>query len=139
MVPMEETAQWAFKTTSIQASALLGTCLLFLVEFTFDTTQWIHLAALCLMAMAVPLFVPIVISMHYWHVDVFEKSDRDIGVLMKFATIASVMAVLAIGLAIFSISSWAGLAYGLGIVLACYCQLSFMNRCPTISEPKKIN
>lgn len=133
--------EWYVKTTGIRAAALLGTNVVFLAEFPFDTNKTFHLIALCLFAFSTPLLCPVVLARQWWQAEPNAINKNITAAFGAITTGATILTLSGIGLCIWSYSAIAGSAYIVGIIIAIVMLIKYLsfNFCNAkIYEPKNM-
>lgn len=118
---------WYVKTTGMRAAALLGTNVVFLAEFSFDTHKTLHLIALCVFAFSTPLLCPIVLARQWWQANPDAINKNITAAFSAITTGATVLTLSGIGLCIWSYSTIAGSAYIAGFLIAIVMLIKYLS------------
>lgn len=103
-----------YETTALRCAGLVAASLLFIVEFQFDTKIILHLIALSMFSLSVPLLTFVILAANLWMAgERFEKSNKrfHFGPIHHFGAI---LTICAIGLCLFSLHWVSGVAYTIG-------------------------
>ena len=134
-----ENKNWSFKTTTLRAGACLTICLLFVVEFQFDFSLYLHIFALTLFAIAIPLLTPIIVAGHWWNVSKDIGFEERLIKLSVSANIGALITILSVGLCLFSMHWFTGVMYVLSVIYSLYLFTHYLGLCPKVYESKTMD